>query len=234
VKIKIEELGEFEGYPNRNSLPYIDLYGIHSSRNVLRGTLRNSGWCQTIKKIVDLGLLNQEEIDWTGFTYKSFMRELINNPAEQDLRVALGQYLDLESGSEIIDRLEWLGLFEETPLSKSLASPLDILGERMLEKLQYGEGERDMIILQHAFEAKYSDDREEKIISTLIDYGIPHGDSSMARTVGLPAAIGTRLILEGKIDLTGVHIPVVPEIYRPVLEELKGIGIEFKEKREDI
>lgn len=234
VKIKIEELGEFEGYPNRNSLPYIDLYGIHSSRNVLRGTLRNCGWCQTMKKIVDLGLLNQEESDWTGFTYKSFMRELINNPAEQDLRTALGQHLDLESGSEIIDRLEWLGLFEETPLPKSLASPLDILGERMLEKLQYGEGERDMIILQHAFEAKYADEREEKITSTLIDYGIPHGDSSMARTVGLPAAIGTRLILEGKINLTGVQIPVVPEIYRPVLAELKGIGIEFKEKREAI
>jgi saccharopine dehydrogenase (NADP+, L-glutamate forming) len=234
AKINIEDLGEFEGYPNRNSLPYIDLYGIHSSRNVLRGTLRYVGWCPTMKKIVDLGLLSQEEADWTGFTHKSFMRELMNNPEEEGMRKALAQHLNIDERSEIIDRLEWLGLLEETPLPKSKASPLDILGERMLEKLQYGEGERDMIILQHTFEAKYSDDREEKIVSTLIDFGIPHSDSSMARTVGLPAAIGTRLILEGKINLTGVHIPVVPEIYRPTLEELRDIGIKFKEERETI
>ena len=109
-----------------------------------------------------------------------------------------------------------------------------LAGARMLEKLQYEEGERDMIILQHQFVASYPDDTKERITSTLIDFGIPEGDSSMARTVGLPAAIATRLILEGKIELTGVHIPVIQKIYEPILQELKGLNIAFKEKKEKL
>ncbi|UCE21450.1 MAG: saccharopine dehydrogenase, partial [Candidatus Aminicenantes bacterium] len=70
--------------------------------------------------------------------------------------------------------------------------------------------------------------------STLIDYGIPNGDSSMARTVGLPAAIATRLILEGKIEMTGVHIPVIPKIYVPILQELKELDIAFTETRDQL
>ena len=104
----------------------------------------------------------------------------------------------------------------------------------MIKKLTYAEGERDMIILQHQFIAVYPEERRapEKILSTLIDFGIPHGDSSMARTVGLPAAISARLILEGRIKERGVHIPVKPGIYKPILEELEKQGIVFKEKRE--
>jgi len=234
VKVHIVGLGDFEGYPNRNSLPYIDLYGIQSTKSILRGTLRNVGWCATLKKIVDLHLLDQEERDWTGFTYVSFLRKLMNNPNEQNLRRALGQYLNIDENSEIIDRLEWLGLLEDSPLPQTQASPLDIIGDKMLEKLQYQEGERDMIILQHTFEDVYTDGKKERIMSTLIDFGIPNGDSSMSRTVGLPPAIGTRLILERKINMTGVHIPVIPEIYVPILAELKEIGIEFKENRETL
>jgi len=232
--INIEELGDFEGYPNRNSLPYIELYGIHSTKTMLRGTLRNIGWCSTIKKIVELGLLDEEEKDWSGMTYRDFLRKLMNEPVEKDLKKALSECLNIDENSDIIMRLEWLGLLSEAPLPLEQGSALDILAAKMLEKLQYEEGERDMIILQHEFIASYPGDKKEKITSALIDFGIPHGDTSMARTVGLPAAISTKLILEEKITLTGVNIPVIPEIYRPILQELKELGISFKEQRQEI
>jgi saccharopine dehydrogenase (NADP+, L-glutamate forming) len=232
--INIEGLGEFEGYPNRNSLPYIQLYGIQSADTMLRGTLRNKGWCSTMKKMVDLEILDEEEKEWDGLTYKDFIRRLMGNPAEEDIQKALSAHLGIEEDSDIIKRFEWLGLLSDESIPVSKGSALDILGARMLEKLQYEEGERDMIILQHQFIASYPDGNKEKITSTLIDYGIPHGDSSMARTVGLPAAIATRLILEGKIEMTGVHIPVIPEIYVPILQELKEMDIAFTEKREEL
>ncbi len=90
-----------------------------------------------------------------------------------------------------------------------------------------------MIILHHEFLAEYPD-KKEKITSTLIDFGIPNGDSSMSRTVGLPAAIGANMILHGEIKETGVHIPVKQEIYTPILNELEKLGIIFKEKTETL
>lgn len=232
--IQIEGLGDFEGYPNRNSLPYIDLYNIKSTKTMLRGTLRNIGWCPTLKKIVDLGLLDEEKKEWTGLTYNNFLRRLMNASLEKDIKKALSNYLNIKEDSDIIKRLEWLDLLSDDPLLIDKGSALDILGAKMLEKLQFEKGERDMIILQHTFEASYPDGKKERITSTLIDFGIPDGDSSMARTVGLPAAISTKLILEEKIKKTGVHIPILPEIYAPILQELKDLGIEFKEKKEEI
>ena len=234
LMINIEGLGEFEGYPNRDSLPYIELYGIKSTKTMFRGTLRNKGWCSTLKKIADLGLLEEEGKDWTGLTYKDFLKKLMNDPAEEDIKKALSAHLNIEESSDIIQRFEWLGLLSDEPLPLEKGSPLNILGAKMLEKLQYAEGERDMIMLQHQFIASYPGDKKEKITSTLIDFGIPHGDTSMARTVGLPAAISTKLILEGKIEKTGVHIPVTPEIYIPILQELKELDIAFKEKKEEM
>ncbi len=127
--------------------------------------------------------------------------------------------------------LEWLGVFSDEPLPAGQKAPIDILCAVMLEKMVYAPGERDLLILRHQFEAEYPD-RIEKISSTMIDFGIPHGYTSMARTVGLPAAIGVRLILEDKIDLTGVVAPMMPEIYEPVLKELEALGLHFEEKWE--
>jgi len=233
VPVEVEgEMIDFEGYPNRDSLPYMETYGITTTRGMFRGTLRNLGWCETMKKIVDLGLVDTDKLDdMAGLTFAQFTARLIGSSG--DLKQDLAAYLNIAEDSQVMRRLEWLGLLSDDPLPVKKDAPIDILTARMLEKMQYEEGERDMLILQHEFLAEYPD-RKEKITATMVDFGIPHGDTSMSRTVGLPAAIGVRMILQGKINLTGVHTPVVPEIYEPVLEELERLGIGFTETWETI
>ena len=230
--VEIEGFGTLEGYPNRDSLPYIDTYGIHGVKTMFRGTLRYPGWCETLKKISELGLLDEtERDDLEGLSLAQVTAKLIGSSG--DLKADVAAHLQIDAGSFVISNLEWLGLFSDDPIPAGAKSPLDVLAGRMLEKMQYAPGERDMLVMQHEFVAKYPD-RTEKTTSTMIDYGIPNGDTSMSRTVGLPAAIATRLILEGKIALTGVQVPVMPEIYEPVLAELESMGIKFTEKTEVI
>ncbi|MFQ6031841.1 MAG: saccharopine dehydrogenase C-terminal domain-containing protein [Candidatus Zixiibacteriota bacterium] len=228
-EMNIEGLPKLEAYPNRDSVPYIELYGISDVDSMYRGTLRYPGWCQTMKKVVELGFLDEKEQDVKGLSYADFLRKLIGKEKTADLRKELATYLKIDENSEPITRLEWAGLLSEELLPYEKIPPLEILANRLLEKLQYEESERDMIILHHEFIAEYPEEKE-KITSTLIDYGIPHGDSAMSRTVGLPAAIGASLILQEKIKVTGVHIPVSPSIYEPTLKELEKQGIICKER----
>jgi len=233
VPVEVEgQVTDFEGYPNRDSLPYMQTYGITTTRTMFRGTLRNVGWCATLRKIVDLGLLDEQaRDDMAGLTFARFTARLIGSTG--DLKQDLAAFLKVEEDSLVIRNLEWLGLLSDEPLPLQKGAPIDVLTAHMLEKMQYEEGERDMLILQHEFIAQYPG-RQQKITSTMIDFGIPHGDTSMSRTVGLPAAIGGRMVLQGKINLTGVHTPVIPEIYVPVLAELERLGIHFTEKWETL
>jgi saccharopine dehydrogenase (NADP+, L-glutamate forming) len=231
--ISVPGCGDFEGYPNRDSASYADAYGIPDAKTMLRGTLRYAGWCATMKKIGDLGLLEQEERKLAGTTYAGLVRELAHASPGANLKKAVGAALGLAQDSAVLGRMEWLGLFEEKLIPAGTGTALDALAALMIERLRYEDGERDMIVLQHEFMAGWPDGRSERIVSTLIDYGVPHGDSSMSRTVGLPAAIGARLILEGKILKTGVQTPLDPAIYEPILEELSRHGIVFREERFD-
>jgi saccharopine dehydrogenase-like NADP-dependent oxidoreductase len=230
--VRVPGLDEMEGYPNRDSLPYAETYGIPTAKTVFRGTLRNPGWCATLKKVVELGLLDLEEKDWKRSSFKGFLSQLIGYEGD-DLFTASADYLGLEHNSFILDNLEWLGLFSDDPLPLQHGSPLDVLTARMLEKMPYQEGERDMLVMHHQFIAEYPD-RKEEITATMIDYGIPGGDSSMSRTVGLPAAIASRMILTGQITRQGVLVPVTPDLYEPVLTELEQQGIYLKEATRSI
>ena len=230
--IRIPGLAEFEGYPNRDSVSYRETYGIPEALTVLRGTLRYAGWCETLRKMVELGLLDETPADRSGSTFLGLMRELSQAAPGADVRAAAASRLKLGPDSAILSRLEWLGLFEARPLPLERGSAFDNLAALMVEKLAYTAGERDMIVLRHEFLVRTEAGRSERIVSSLVDFGVPGGDSSMSRTVGLPAAIGARLILEGRIRAAGVQVPVLPEIYDPILDELGTLGIRFEEKRQ--
>jgi saccharopine dehydrogenase-like NADP-dependent oxidoreductase len=222
-------VGSFENYPNRNSVPYKEIYGLKDSETVYRGTFRMTGWCETMRKIVALGWLSDKPIeDFSGKTYGDLTRHLIGANSNEDLISVTAKYLNLEEYSTVIKRLEWLGLFDENHLPEDKDNPLDYLNVLTLEKMALGKDEKDMIVMFHEFIAEYSD-KKEFITSTLVDYGIPKGDSAVSRTVALPAAIGVKMILNNKIKLKGVHIPVIPQIYNPILDELEELGIKFHE-----
>lgn len=232
--IAVPGIGVFEGYPNRDSVSYRDAYGIPEAQTVFRGTLRFPGWCETLKAMVELGLLDDTARDRSGRTWHGLMRELAGAGPGADARAAVAAKLGLPPGSAILSRLDWLGLFAESPLPAAAGSALDNLTALMIDKLRYEDRERDMIVLQHEFLVRTASGRTDRIVSTLVDYGVPGGDSSMSRTVGLPAAIGARLVLEGRIGLKGVQAPFEPEIYGPILEELEKLGVRFEEKRQTL
>lgn len=228
---EIEGLGKFEVYPNRDSVPYKELYGLKDAQTVIRGTYRNLGWCDTFKKIVDLGLVDETPLsNLKGSTFKKMMADLIGSPSQLQIKEDTAGKLGIPVNSEIIKRFEWLGLFSDDIVG-DFDNRLDILSQRLQDKLFYKEGEKDMLILRHRFQVENRDKSKDLITSTLIDFGIPGGDSSMARTVSLPMAIATRLVAEDKISLKGVQTPVHREIYEPILRELETLNIKMVEKR---
>jgi saccharopine dehydrogenase-like NADP-dependent oxidoreductase len=228
---EIEGVGEFEVYPNRDSMPYQELYGLDEAETVMRGTYRNIGWCDTFKKIVDLGLVDETPVQGLkGLTYKQMTAKLLGAAENDDAIEKLAEKVGLPKNDPVIGRLEWLGLFSDDEVP-DYDNYLDILSHRLQEKLFYKEGEVDMLLLRHKFVVENKDKSRDLITSTMVDYGIPGGDSSMARTVSLPLGIGVKLMAEGKINLTGVQIPTKKEIYEPALKELERLNIKLEEKR---
>jgi saccharopine dehydrogenase-like NADP-dependent oxidoreductase len=227
--VEVPGAGKFEGYPNRDSMPFIDYYGIQETKTMQRGTYRNLGWCDTLKKVADLGLLSIEEQSFSGMTYADMMSKLVQAKNSESPLEATSRKAGLKKDDPIIQRLDWLGLFSNQEIPSDVKTYLDSLCNLFEQKLKYAPGERDMIVMHHEFIAEYSD-HKEKITSTMIDYGIPNGDSSMSRTVALPVAIASRMILEGAIKLIGVHRPVMREVYEPILKELETLDIKLEER----
>ena len=230
--LPIEGLGDFEAYPNRDSISYIDIYGLAGIQTMYRGTLRNMGWCDCLFNFGKLGLLSLDETPVAGKKYIDFMRDLAGCGISEDAQCATATKLGIPRHSLPILNLEWLGMFSERKFQVNRIAPLDALGELMFEKLAFRPGERDMLVLHHDFRAEFPDGKREHTVAQMIDYGILYGDSAMSRTVGLPAAIGVDLILTGRIRTSGVLRPTASEIYNPVLDELAMLGIASREKTE--
>ena len=208
-EITLPATGPLSWYPNRDSLSYIPVYGLKEADTFIRTTLRYPVYCQAWKAIVSAGLTDDRQPLAGALTYAAWSESIL--PHTDDVNRPL---------------FEWLGLFDNTPIPSTARSSADVLQYLLETRLAMSPQDRDMIVMQHEITYKRSGrSRTEK--STLIVKGEDSSHTAMARTVGLPLGIAARLILEGRIGLTGLHIPILPEIYDPVLHELEQLGIRF-------
>ena len=222
-------VGDMDVYPNRDSVSYVDVYGLKGISTMYRGTYRFKGWCETLDLIKSIGLIDDGDHNYTGKTYRQFVAERAGLPGN-DLRSELKNKPGLNPTETALDSLEWLGLFSDKVMGYGVTSPYEITSDLMIKMMWLGDTERDMVVMQHLFLASYPDGHREVISSRMLDFGSPATDTSIARTVALPAAMAVKMILTGRIKLTGVYRPVLPELYNPILDELALNGIKMEEE----
>jgi saccharopine dehydrogenase (NADP+, L-glutamate forming) len=229
--IEVEGYGKFDAYANRDSLSYRKSYGIENIPTMLRGTLRMPGYCKAWNVFVKLGLTDDtykiEASD--SLTYRQLIEAFL--PAgKQSTKEKLVAFMGADADKEAIDKIEWLGVFEDTKIKLTNATPAQILQDLLEVKWKLQEADKDMIVMQHQFQYKDAKAEIKNITSSLVVKGEDQTYTAMAKTVGLPLAITAKHILKGTIKSAGVLIPTTKDIYEPVLAELESMGIVFTEK----
>ncbi|KAJ9570642.1 Saccharopine dehydrogenase NADP binding domain [Nakaseomyces glabratus] len=227
----------FVCYPNRDSTLFKELYHIPEADTVIRGTLRYQGFPEFVKALVDMGMLKDDEnaIFSSAIPWNDALKQYLGakSTSREDLVASIDSKTNWKSQEDrdrILSGFAWLGLFSDTKITPR-GNALDTLCARLEELMQYEDGERDMVALQHKFGIEWADGTTEVRTSTMIDYGKVGGYSSMAATVGYPVAIATKFVLNGTIKGPGLLAPYSPEINDPIMKELKDkYGLYLKEK----
>lgn len=228
--IEIEGFGRFEGYANRDSLQYREVYNLHDIPTIYRGTLRKPGFCRAWDVFVKLGMTDDSyQLDGVEkMTNRQFANTFLAYNPHDSVELKLMHYLNIPQDSDLIDKLRWLDLFEDKPIGLKKGTPAQILQHILEQKWSLEEGDKDMIVMYHKFGYELNG-KKHMIESHMISKGLDTTHTAMARTVGLPVGIAARNILEGNITEPGVQIPITKEIYEPMLAELAQHGIEFTE-----
>ncbi|WNB17306.1 saccharopine dehydrogenase C-terminal domain-containing protein [Marivirga arenosa] len=229
-KIEVNGLGDFEGYPNRNSLKYRKVYGIEEIPTLIRGTFRKAGFCDAWDVFVQLGVTDDtykmEALD--EMTIRDFFNAFLPYDKVKPIEEKLSDYLGLGMNSETFKKLEWLGIFEDKKVPITEGSPAQVMQAIMEAKMSLEPEDKDMIVMQHQFEYEL-DGKKYRLDSSIVSKGDDQLETAMSKTVGWPMGIAIKNILNHNINLRGVQIPTKKEIYEPILKELNTMGVQFNE-----
>ena len=231
-KIKIEKHGQFEVYPNRDSLKYREIYSLNNIKTMIRGTIRKVGFSESWNMFVKLGLTNDSfKISSSeNMSFKEYVNCFLPYDDKLSIEEKLQKVLSISKGDENWEKIKEIDILssnKKIPLKN--ASPAQILEYILKDAWKLEKKDKDMIVMYHEFGYETSLGENEKIISTMVCKGKDDTYTAMAKTVGLPLAISSILLLNNKINLTGIHTPIDKEIYNPVLKELEANGINFEE-----
>lgn len=229
TSVHVPGLGAFDGYANRDSLKYRSAYGLAGIPTLVRGTLRKAGYCAAWNALVQLGCTDDSytlELP-AAATWCDFVRAFLP-PAQGDVRSDVATYLGLPQNAAEMDRLEWLGLFADKPITVTGLSPAATLQTLLEERWKLGPEDKDLVVMWHRFRYHLNGIPRE-LVATLSVTGEDRTHTAMARTVGLPIAMACKLVLNGDLRETGVLLPLKPSIYDPILDELETHGVVFHE-----
>jgi saccharopine dehydrogenase-like NADP-dependent oxidoreductase len=229
--IEMEGYGKFDAYANRDSIGYIDSYGLNNIKTMIRGTLRQHGYCKAWNVFVKLGLTDDSSkiTHANKLTYSSLLASFLP-PDKADLKERLKSFVGSTWDAEIEKKMDYLELFSNKKIELPEGTPAQLLQALLEEKWKLKPNDKDMIVMQHEFEYSLPGRSNQKLNSSLVVLGKDQNHTGMALTVGLPLAINVKNFLTKQFNLTGVQIPTKKEIYLPLLKELEENKIIFTEK----
>ena len=221
--VDLPGIGHLAFYPNRNSLSYIDTYHLHGVKDFVRTTLRYPAFCIGWNAIVQLHLTDETVIDLApNTTVKNWFESHIQQKG-------LEQILEKFTQDPAIKvQLEFIGLYEPTPIPSQFNSNASILQWLLEGKWKLTATDKDLVVMLHEIEYSIGT-RQFKLDSSMVLTGEDAINTAMATTVGLPLAMGVCAYLKGEIKMTGLHIPIDARIYQPILKSLAEEGIVFQE-----
>lgn len=231
TSVHVPGYGDYEGYANRDSFKYIDTYGLHGIASMLRGTLRNKGFCSAWNILVQLGCCDDSYLmeDVAVMTHRAFIDAFLPPSSEpKSVEVRIAAQFSIPPDSAEITMLKWSGFFEDTLVGLAKGTPAQILECILNKRWALKQGDKDQIVMWHRFKFDL-EGRHREIQAWLVATGFDDVYTAMSRTVGLPLAIATKLIASNRITQTGVVIPVTPEFYEPILSELASMDITLSE-----
>jgi saccharopine dehydrogenase-like NADP-dependent oxidoreductase len=231
TSVTVPDVGEYEGYANRDSLKYLETYGLKDIKTMLRGTLRNEGYCETWNILVQLGCCD-DSFQMEGveqMTHQGFIRSFLSDTSSKSIERLLSNQFNIDADGHEVFRLQWSGLFTDEKVGLEKGTPAQILEHILNKKWKLQNGDKDFIVMWHRFRYEIGG-KEKEMEAYLTAKGDDEINTAMAKTVGLPLAIAAKLVLNDKIKVRGVAIPVQKEIYNPILEELSTLGISLTEK----